>query len=346
MSISATSRPIRPAGDRPNCGPGKPLWSAYLRDLRLADDERLPQEKRDALRTQARDLLVSGVKRVEGSGQVDATLASAAFSLAQMDLEAGDSAAAIEWMEQPKYGPLTLIKAGNPAATRDNFAVETYKMAMRAYIAVTPQQLEKAEAMMDALEKLVQGSGDSESGASLTAIYVSLGRQLQEHLKELRKSGKTKELDSVSQAFRVFLDRVMQRNAGGSLSSLNWVAETFASLGAGHEDGIGISTQAQAYYKKAASAYKQLIDLAAKDPKFRDNPDSLLGLRLRLADCYRGAGNYDEATLEVTKVLRDKPTLLSAKSWGPRSTKIAAPSIRPPMKRPSWAARPAATAAI
>ncbi len=295
---------------------GQALWSAYLHDLRQPDDQRMPPEKRNALRKQAHDLLTSGVKRVEGSGQVDATLASAAFTLGQMDVETGDSAGAIKWLENPKYGPLTLIKAGDPAATRDNFAVETYKMAMRAYIAVSPQQLEKAEAVMDALEKLVQGSGEGQAGDNLTAIYISLGRQLQEHLKELRASGKTEELNAVSRAFEVFLDRVIQRGAGGNLSSLNWVAETFASLGAGHEDGGGISAYAQGYYKKAASAYKQLLELAEKDPKFRDNPDSLLGLRLRLADCYRGAGDFDQATLEVTNVLREKPTLFSAQVQG------------------------------
>jgi hypothetical protein len=42
----------------------------------------------------------------------------------------------------------------------------------------------------------------------------------------------------------------------------------------------------------------------------------LLGLRLRQAEAYRGAGNYDEATLAVTEVLREKPTLLAAQVLG------------------------------
>jgi len=295
---------------------GQALWASYLRDLRLPDDQRMSAEKRAELLKQAEDLLVSGVKRVEGSPQVSTTLASAVFSLAQIAMERDDPKKAIEWLENSKYGPLTLTRAGSAVASVNNFGIETYKLALRAYIGVTPQQLEKAEKVMGELEKLVQSSGNAAAAQNLTAIYVSLGRQLEEHLKELRKAGKSKESDAVSKAFEVFLDRVMQRNAGGSLSSLNWVAETFAALGAGYADENRLSPRAQGYYKKAATAYQQLLKLAEKDPKFADNPDALVALKLRLADALRGAGDYDHATLEITQVLRDKPTLLTAQVQG------------------------------
>ena len=166
---------------------------------------------------------------------------------------------------------------------------------------------------MDALEKLVKGAGDAKAAENLTAIYISLGRELEQHLQDLRKSGHTKELDDVSQAFEVFLDRVTKRDAGNSYASLNWVGETYFSLGNGFDDGTGKSSaKATAYFKRATDAYRRVLEIAAKDPKFKEQPDSLNGIRLRLADCYRRSGSYDEAIKTILGVLRDKPMLLPA----------------------------------
>jgi hypothetical protein len=105
----------------------------------------------------------------------------------------------------------------------------------------------------------------------------------------------------------------VERGGGGNLASLNWVGETFYSLGTGFDEGEGRSSPpARAYFQKAADAYRQMLDLAGKDPKYQEQPDALLGLRLRLADCLRGAGNYDEAIKTVADVLRERQMLLGA----------------------------------
>jgi tetratricopeptide (TPR) repeat protein len=292
---------------------GQALWSSYLRALRMPDEDRPPKDKLDALKNRARELLTQGIGRVEKSGPIDATLVSAAFSLAQMCVDAGQPDKAITWLENPKYGPLTLVKSGNPAAARPGFPIETYKMALLAYVAVTPQQLEKAEGTMDALDKLVQGTGDAKTAENLTAIYISLGHQLQEQLQELRKSGKKKELDAVSQAFEKFLDRVVQRDAGGSYASLNWVAATYFSLGAGFDEGGSLaSPRAQEYFRKATTAYQRMLEIAEKDPKYKEQPDALVSIRLRLAECLGRSGNHEKAIQAVGQVLGDKPMLLSA----------------------------------
>jgi tetratricopeptide (TPR) repeat protein len=292
---------------------GQALWSSYLRALRLADEDRPPPDKLDALKNQARELFTKGVGRVEKTGPIDATLVSAVFSLAQLEVDAGHPDKAISWLENSKYGPLTLVKSGHAAAARPGFAIETYRMALLAYVAVTPQQLKKAEETMDALDKLVQGTGDAKTAENLTAIYISLGHQLQEQLQELRKSNKTKELDAVSQAFEKFLDRVIEREAGGSFASLNWVAATYYSLGAGFDDeGSAASPRATEYFDKATIAYQRVLEAAEKDPKYKEQPDALVALRLRLADCYGRAGKYDNAIKTISQVLEEKPMLLSA----------------------------------
>ena len=296
---------------------GQTLWSTYLRSAPLPEDKRPPQDRLDKLKQQSRQVLESGIARVEKAGQVDALLAAGAFSMAQICVEAGQPDKAIEWLENEKFGPLMLVESKSPAAERENFAVETYKVALRAYIAVNPQQLGKAENVMNALEKQVQSSGDAKASQNLTAIYVSLGRELQQHLAELRKQKKTEELEAVSKAFEVFLDRVTKRDTGASFSSLIWVGETYYSLGSGlDEGGTVISPKASEYFKKAAEAYKRMLEIAEKDPKYKENPDGLVTLRLRLADCYRRGGKHDEAVGLIVAVLRQKPQLITAQVQG------------------------------
>ncbi len=255
------------------------------------------QDRIDALRRQAKQLLTKGVNRVAAAGLVDDTLAMAAFSLAQISVEENQADKAIEWLEHEKFGPLTLIKANNPVASRQDFAVETYKMALRAYIAANPQRLKSAEETMAALEERVQASGNAKAAENLTAIYISLGRQLQQHLQELRKAGKQKEMEAVSQAFEVFLNQVLKRGGGGSLASLNWVAETYNSLGSGFDGGGAVSSpKAREYFEKAATAYKSLIAAAEKDPRYQEKPDALLG-----CDC-------DWPTVTGARAISTRPT--------------------------------------
>ena len=46
--------------------------------------------------------------------EIDASLPAAAFTMAQISVETGQPDKAIEWLENPKFGPLTLVKAGSP----------------------------------------------------------------------------------------------------------------------------------------------------------------------------------------------------------------------------------------
>ncbi|MBI3837634.1 MAG: hypothetical protein HY288_06840 [Planctomycetia bacterium] len=291
---------------------GQALWSAYLRGSQAPPEERPKQEQLDQLRKQAQDLLAKGISRMEKAETADATMAAAVFALAQICVDTAEPDKAIGWLEHPKMGPLTLVKSGSPLATQA-FAIETYKLALRADVAVRPQQLKKAEEAMDALEKLVQGTGDAKAAENLTAIYISLGRELQQHLQELQKTGKKNELEAVSRAFEVFLDRVTKRNSGNSYASLNWVGETYYSLATGFDEGgPSLAAKAKTYFQKATAAYQRMIEFAEKDPELATQSENLIGVRLRLADCYKRAGKFDEAIKVLLVVLKQKPMLTAA----------------------------------
>ena len=108
---------------------GQALWSAYLRRSQLPADERPPQAELDALKKQAQDVLGQGIARMEKAAEVDPSLVSAVFAMAQICVDTGQPAEAIGWLERPKIGPLALVKAGSPLAQRESFAIETYKLA-------------------------------------------------------------------------------------------------------------------------------------------------------------------------------------------------------------------------
>jgi hypothetical protein len=289
------------------------LWSAYVRGVQAPAESRPPQEKLDALKKQAQDLLNQGLSRLEKAETLDPAVVGGVFTLAQILLESGQSDKAIAWLEHEKLGPLTLLKAKSPVANREAFAIETYKLALRAYIAVEPQQLKKAEAAMDALDKLVTSSGDAKAAENLTAVYVSLGHQLEQHLAQLRKAGKTKELAAVSQAFESFLHRVTQRDVSGNYATLTWVADTYFSLASGMDENPALrSERSKDYFQKGAEAYARVLTLVEKDPALKEDQALMFRTRQRLADCYRRGEKYDEAIKAVLPLLRDRPNYTPA----------------------------------
>ena len=92
-----------------------------------------------------------------------------------------------------------------------------------------------------------------------------------------------------------------KRETGASYASLNWVGETYFNLGSGFDAGDGtLSMKAKTFFDKAAAAYTRMLEIANKDPKYKDQPE-LIGLRLRLADCYRHAGKFDDVAQDRSR---------------------------------------------
>ena len=293
---------------------GQSLWGAYLQAARLEEGERPSQEKLDAMVKQAQDTLTKGIERmrkqVEEGGEVSYTLAAALLSLSQIYIGAAKPDEAIKWLDDPKIGPVTLVAANNPLTNKGSFRVETYKAALRAYVAA--QQLEKAEQTMNALEKEVAKGGDKSAASTLTRIYISLGRELQELLERLRNEKKTEDLEKVAKGFELFLTRISERKAGNTFNSLNWVAETFFGMGAGFDPGgTTLPPEAKKYYQKAADTYKQILATCKADPKFAP-AGATTGLEIRLAKCQRRMGNYKESLALLVGILKKRTMMIDA----------------------------------
>ncbi|MHC4177371.1 MAG: hypothetical protein ACYSWU_07685 [Planctomycetota bacterium] len=297
---------------------GQRLWAAYLQASRKEEAERPSQQVLDKMVEQAQKTLEDGITRmrksVDDEGEVSPTLAAAVLSLAQIYIGAAEPEKAVGRLEDPKIGALTLVAENHPAAGQGKFREETYKAALRAYVAV--QEVDKAKEVMKQLEELTKEGGDAEAGKKLTRIYISLGRELQEQLERLRNEQKTDQLAKVSDAFRGFLDRIRQ-GEGNTFNSLNWVAETFFSLGAGFDPGgKTLAPQAKSYYEKAADTYRKILQRCGDD-EFGAPEGATTSIKIRLAKCLRRLGpsdraKYKEAMKLLVEILQAKNTVIDA----------------------------------
>lgn len=284
---------------------GQVLWMRYAKLLSSQTSEATNKQEADRFLQQARTYFESGLKRLRSSGQpqVDYFLEYSLLLLCQLYLNGGQTEQAIAILEDPAIGPLALIRQGHSAVQLPQYQEEVFKLALRAYVGA--QQLDKAFEVRDQLEKLVAGSGDTAAAQRLAMVYVALGRQLEEQLRQLRNEGNTAEVGKLLQGFTSFLDAIQQKSEGMDFRTLNWVAETFLGLAKGLDPGgPEVPKEAVEYYTKALQTYVQLIKRCEAEPGFGPE-DAPLYLRVRMAAVLRGLRLYDKA-LEAVLYVIDK----------------------------------------
>lgn len=292
---------------------GSALWGQYLTSMRLPPEERPAPEALAALSQRAESTLAEGVARMRQAivdpSQVTYTLLASELSLAQIYVESGQSAKALEVLEKPDSGCLALVRAKAEVANRGNFFEETYKAALRAFVGA--QRLPEAEQAMTELEALVADRQDA--AARLTRIYISLGRQLEEQVDRLRSENKTAELQAVLDGFTRFLAVISAREQGNTYGSLNWVAETFYRLGAGLDTADELTPEARNYYEQASQTYERMLARADAEPGWAPKVDQTkMDLNVRIARCQRELGDYKKALDRLAAILEKNPHILDA----------------------------------
>jgi tetratricopeptide (TPR) repeat protein len=263
---------------------------------------------------QAQALLEKGLSTAKKADAIDRQFVVGQWALVQSYVNTSQPQKAIAWLEDDTIGLLKLVGDKHEAAEIEGLMFDVYRLALRAYIAAKPQQLDKALATMDALEKIT--GSDAKGREMLTAVYIAMGRDLQREIRELVAAGDTTQVAELSTAFEAFLKRLVGRESGNNFNSLFWVADTYVELGAGLAQAPLNSAAADAdrkrgqeYYAQAVAAFEAILNRDQADGQFM--PDKYLPLvEMKLAKAYRGAGEYEKALALLTRLLKDKPAVL------------------------------------
>lgn len=296
---------------------GNAMWARFLELSQGAgqgtapDSETLAQLKQSALK-----YLRDGFQAAREEREPSDSMAAAGLYLAQALLSDEKYDDTIDLLEDEKLGPLTLIEKGNPAASRAQYAVEAYRVALRAYVLSTPPNEEKALATMKALEDAVASGGGSDE--QLTRIYIGLGMALSKQAEQLREAGRDRDAERINTAFAQFLDRIASRQEKANWPTRVWLAHTYYSMGAPKPAGTSLSPSEplaehqRAHLAKARDAYQRLIADAAKDPKLPPSETSVLAARMQLGECLRALGEYKQALDTFSAVLKERESSLDA----------------------------------
>ena len=316
---------------------GQLLWNRYSRNRRLSDDARPSVEALATDRDRAAELLSAGLAGYQDPKSLDYAAVQGAYILAMLMLGENQPRESIDVLENPVYGPLTLIKAKNPVVLRPDYAAKVYRLALRAYIGALPlypNEQEKQDALVikafdivSQLEKSVGNDGDAES--RLTKIYVDLGKDLELQIQGLTDAGNDDAKRALVDAFEMFLGQIkkspaptvseelakMQVAKGDATEAelkvakenvakksyrrLIWIAETYFTLGNSNRESD--AKAAKQYYEEAASTYNRILKR-----KLYSNARQRTTIHLRLADCYRGMRDYKEAMDQLVEVLAKK----------------------------------------
>lgn len=322
---------------------GQSLWSKYATSLNLPDDDekKLSKDVLDRILAEAEKVLVNGIKRMEATGKVENNLVGAAYSLAQLYAGSDRYLEAISRFEDQDYGALTLVHKDDPIAKAGNYGEKTRRLALRSYISALPKVadaaerqklLDKALKMVDELEKSI-GEND-QGGERLTQMFIKLGADLKKQRLFLQQKGDKAGIQSMTKAFETFLGIISKK--GNSYANLIWTAETYFELGKSYDVGEGQATEAAAkYYGDAALTYKKILDTETAKPGFLKNPRQRTTIEMRLAECQRRQGDYDDALKLLSGILKRKQANLTVQAkaaetlfhWGSKDCDQYANSI-------------------
>jgi hypothetical protein len=305
------------------------LWATLRRgeyelsqDKTIEPDARVAKEKEfQDLRVRAQGYLAQALPELK-SGDVDGTAARSALALAQLYVDFNKMDEAIAVLENPVYGPLTLIKNDHPASNpTSQFHADVYQAALSAYVGTLGSSddpaatTQKARTAMQDLKKSLADVPDGDK--RLISIYLRMASKVKT---------KMESLDSATDraAFRTgliaFLDAVQKE--ANELSVLVWVAGTYTSFGE-EADEKQDAAKSKEYYEKAASVYEKILQLDEQDPNTLTDGEAFEMTR-RYARSMGKSGNHEKAVELYTEILTKQSAIidiqydaaLALEDWG------------------------------
>ncbi len=289
---------------------GQQFLRAWLDANSVPSASRPPKKDLDGWLASAQKHLRNGITRTEKSTPETVAapelLIAAKVSLAQILNNSGKYQAAVDLLVKAPHGVIAAIGVSDEASRpekgvqRREFASLAAQLLLRAQIGL--RKLDAAQTAMELLEKI---AGAAE-GEAVTELYRQLGDELKQELDRLATAGEKQRVTEVLAAFEEFLGRLRQRT-DQTFNTLIWIAETYSGLG----QGATGQAQATTFFGHAATSYQQIIDRA--DALIGDEAKRkklVPGVTLRLANCRRHQGSFEEAQKLIVSLAKSQPLAL------------------------------------
>lgn len=282
---------------------GQALWGAHLQwqqSVGGATEE--GEVDLEQLATQASELLKAGYERLDPAATVTNSIVTAILSLAQSLVASGDYVGAIEVLENPEVGPLALLDQGHAATENPVYVQESLRTALQAYVGAMstdpPAMMKKAKQTMVSLRQAV--GEDAIGKQRMLAIYVNLAQSIESQLSSAEPSAR----QEMSKVFEAFLQEL---SAGSSeVGVLNWVAETFASLGRGLDtDSANLNEAARGYYQRSIDAFGNLLTRSDLQPQLSTQ------IKARVASVKTQMRDFEGAMGELEQLIRASPNAVN-----------------------------------
>ncbi len=290
---------------------GQAYWAAFIEGASKDSAEQPPQADLDGWMASAEKFLKNGIARSEketpAATPASDDLIAAKLSLVQILVSAGNYDECVKILTGQPHSIMEAIavkdektrpKSGGVKSIE--FASLAYQLLLRCYVGT--QELPKAQAAMKSLEKIGGGGGEA-----LTEMYRQIGQQLQDELERLKNQNQLDQFNTVRKSFETFLGELSKRK-DQTIGSLTWIGETYYGLAQSSADEAATAGN---FYDQAAKAYQTILDRSQEDPKFID-PARLTGVRLRLVNCQREKGSFEQALELVKKIIAENPRSLDA----------------------------------
>jgi cellulose synthase operon protein C len=219
-------------------------------------------------------------RRDSGSAPTDPGLVGNVGDLAIVLTESGKATEALQLL-----APIVAAQTVRSGAAYSRLM----EAQLMAYIGT--DQVQQAITTMKTLE---QAGG----GASLTQLYLKLGRLLQRELDALRQKGRTSAYAQMRQSYMTFLTTLAEAKSGQTYESLEWAGESLLSLDA---------------FKESEAVLRRVLKDFGQDPQFVQQQNAkltVLRTRLKLAAALRGERKFDEAAALVDELLKEFPRYL------------------------------------
>lgn len=290
---------------------GQAYWTAYVGSGRLTGADKPTPELLAAWLKSAQDHLQTGIdkiiKGIPKEGKAPPDLIAGKMSLAQLMISQGKDVDALKLLVDDPHSVIKAVAVSDEtqrpetgSITSRKFALETYKLVLRAYIGTG--NLDKARETMKKLEEIA-AAGGVEGGSEVTELYVGLGRLLKDELERFRANGETERFDKLMTSFETFLNDMASRKDGQTFGSLSWIGETFYALG---ETVSSDAAKANSFYEKAGNAFGEILTRATADPTFASSMQ-MYGVKLRQISVLRVKKEFPPAETLMLEVLKDNP---------------------------------------